>query len=415
MDTKGPISPYSHNNPYVLVIIDAFSHFVVTKPAPHIKSKHAIQTLTHHWITKFGPPQYLVTEYINQDMAHLCSLFNINHSPSTPNSPWTNGSVEVQNRNLGTNLRFFAKPSYQCSFQTQMYAYAHNTTPLSQLNISTYQTVSHTHPRIPLTFSLNLPRDSLSKCIASYCDWLPPHTHYSNQDLNLFFRSLLDKSLSSWLLSAEHAMLEIYSTVHRHIKKLNSRSSTLETTPLKQLPPYIFVIHTNFKPVNFSQKLKPLRLGPYKNLKHLSDVTNELMSQDGSTFQTHRNHVLPYYPKEPVIFPGLRQYHSTTSLINNPDTDSYQDKTSQFSPLTDQSFSNPFHTQTSTKDISYDSTPKYQNLSHSPSLNENLDHTFDSTDSVFEMLTNTIYYSNSSENSSFPKYILVLLTPPILR
>ena len=56
MDTKGPISPSSQNNSYIFVIIDAFSHFVVTNPAPHITSKYAIQTLLHHWITKFGPP-----------------------------------------------------------------------------------------------------------------------------------------------------------------------------------------------------------------------------------------------------------------------------------------------------------------------------------------------------------------------
>ena len=131
-----------------------------------------------------------------------------------------------------------------------MYAYA-------------YQIVFRSHPRIPLTFSLNLPGDSSKSCIASCCDSRPPHTHYSTQDLNPFFHSLLDKPISSWLLSAEHAMLEIYSTVHRHINyRLNSQNSTFETTHLKQLPLHIFVIHTNFKPVKFSQKLRPLRLGP---------------------------------------------------------------------------------------------------------------------------------------------------------
>ena len=49
----------------------------------------------------------------------------------------------------------------------------------------------------------------------------------------------------------------------------------------------------NFQPVKVSQQLKPLHLGPYEVLKHLSDVTYEFMSQDGSTFQTHRNHILP--------------------------------------------------------------------------------------------------------------------------
>ena len=55
MDTKGPISPTSNSNSYFFVIIDAFSHFIITNPTPNINSKHAIYTLLYHWITKFGP------------------------------------------------------------------------------------------------------------------------------------------------------------------------------------------------------------------------------------------------------------------------------------------------------------------------------------------------------------------------
>ena len=63
-----------------------------------------LKMLLHPWKTKFGQNQYLVTdrgaECPNQDMAHSCSIFDINHSPRTPFSPWTNGLVEVQNHNL---------------------------------------------------------------------------------------------------------------------------------------------------------------------------------------------------------------------------------------------------------------------------------------------------------------------------
>ena len=38
MDTKGPINPPSHNKSYIDVIINAFSHFVVTLP---IKANNA--------------------------------------------------------------------------------------------------------------------------------------------------------------------------------------------------------------------------------------------------------------------------------------------------------------------------------------------------------------------------------------
>ena len=69
------------------------------------------KTLLHHWIIKFGPPIYLVTdrgsEYVNKEVAHLCTIIEIRHSPRTAYSPWTNGLVEVKNRNLGTHLRKF--------------------------------------------------------------------------------------------------------------------------------------------------------------------------------------------------------------------------------------------------------------------------------------------------------------------
>ena len=225
-------------------------------------------------------------------------------------------------------------------------------------------------------------------------------------------------------------MLEIYSTVHRHINhKLNSQSSTFETTHFKQLPLNTFVIHTNFKPVNFSKKLKPLRIGPNKLLNYLSEVTYELLSQDGSTFQTHRNHILLYYPKEPTIFPYVKHYHSTPSLINNPDTEPYQDTFSQFSSLDLQHNSNHSQTPTSSKNKKFNNSttpiPRYQNFSHYSSLQDkldniptfspiyhntshssfqdNLDNTIDSHYSDFEMLPNPIYYSNSS-NDSFPQF-----------
>ena len=95
--------------------------------------------------------------------------------------------------------------------------------------------------------------------MATYCFSFPPHTHYSDRDLNPISHSLLNKLISLWLSTAEHAMLEIYSTVHRHItNKLNSQNSTFEPTLLKQLPLNTFVIHTNFKPVEISNKLKTL-------------------------------------------------------------------------------------------------------------------------------------------------------------
>ena len=165
MDTKGPINPPSEHKSYIHVIVDAFSHFILTVPIKSNNAKTAVKTLLRYWITKYGPPLYLVTdrgsEYINKDMAHLCTLMGIRHSPRTAYSPWTSGVVEVQNGNLATHLCMFLQNTTQdWAFQVHMYAYAQNSQPLSVLNDSPYEIVFHTNPRIELTSDLNLNRNN---------------------------------------------------------------------------------------------------------------------------------------------------------------------------------------------------------------------------------------------------------------
>ena len=131
MDTKGPINPPSNQNSYIHVIVDAFSRFVVTVSIKQNNAQNAVNSLLHQWITKFGPPVYLVTdrgsEYINSELANLCTKMGIRHSPRTPYAPWTNGLVEIQNKNLGTHLRLFLHFTPEnWSTQVHMYAYAHN-------------------------------------------------------------------------------------------------------------------------------------------------------------------------------------------------------------------------------------------------------------------------------------------------
>ena len=210
MDNKGPINPPSHKKSYIHVIIDAFSHFVVTVPIKSNNAKTAIKTLLHHWIIKFRPPIYLVTdrgsEYVNKEMARLCTLMGIRHSPRIAYSPWTNGLVEVQNRNLGTHLRMFLHDTPKdWAFQVHMYAYKHNSQQLSELNISPHEIVFHTRPRIPLTFDLNLTRDTYKTCNSRYCSQLPEHSYYDKTNLNPFFYETLSKPIPQWFLAVETA------------------------------------------------------------------------------------------------------------------------------------------------------------------------------------------------------------------
>ena len=167
-----------------------------------------------------------------------------------------------------------------------MYAHTHNTTPISNLKLSPYQIVFHTHPRIPLSFDLNLPRNSQQTCNSPYCSTLPTHSHYQFTDLNPFFSTLISKPISVWLLAVESAMLKLYSTVYKHLHyRLTSSTSTFEITHQKQLPLNTFVIRKNFKPVHFSTKLKPLRIGPYKRFRHF--LTSHMNFSPNPGYQNH--------------------------------------------------------------------------------------------------------------------------------
>ena len=143
--------------------------------------------MLHQWITNFGPPIYFVTdrgsEYVSKEMAHLCIFMGNRHSPRTAYSPWTNGMVGVQNRNLATYLRTLLHDTPKdWAFQVHMYAYAHNSQPLSELNVSPHEIVCHTQPRIPLTFDSNLNRNASKQRISKYCSQLPEHSHYDKTD-----------------------------------------------------------------------------------------------------------------------------------------------------------------------------------------------------------------------------------------
>ena len=51
-DTKGPISPSSEGNSYIMVIVDAFTHYVALNPLAHCNAYYAYTTLWKQWIAK---------------------------------------------------------------------------------------------------------------------------------------------------------------------------------------------------------------------------------------------------------------------------------------------------------------------------------------------------------------------------
>ena len=126
----------------------------------------------------------------------------------------------------------------------------------------------------------------------------------------IFSKKTLSNSIPQWFLAVETAIIQIYSTAYYYnLKKLNSYAYITKTYHEGKPQPFgTFVLKRHSAHVHFSDKLKPLRISPYKILDRLSDVTYELLLLDGSTLHVQRNHLIPYYPKEPLLYPHLRHF-----------------------------------------------------------------------------------------------------------
>ena len=184
-------------------------------------------------------------------------------------------------------------------------------------------------------------------------------------DLNPFFYRTPSKPIPQWFLAVETAMLQIYSTVNENtLRKINSHAYIRKTYHEgKPLPIGDFVLKRNF--THFSDKLKPLRIGPYKIIDRLSDVTYELLSQDGSTVHVPRNHLIPNYPKEPLLYPHLRSFmrFSDTTQLQIPQPIKYANSDS--SPFnSDEDSSQSFMTPSTTL------TPSSTSNQNSPQANK---------------------------------------------
>ena len=351
----------------------------------------------------------------------------IRHSPRTAYSPWTNGLVEVQNRNLGTHLRMFLHDTpNDWAFQVHMYAYAHNSQPLSELSISPHEIVIHTRPRIPLTFDLNLNRDTSKTCISRYCSQLPEQSHYDKSDLIPFFNKTLSKPIPHWFLAVETAMLQIYSTVYENtLRKINSHAYITKTYHEgKPLPIRTFVLKRNFTHVHFSDKLKTLRIVPNKIFDRLSDVTYELLAQNGSTIHVHRNHLIPYYPKEPLLYTHLRSFmrfsdttqfqipqptkyaNSDCSPFNSDESLSDDDSQTFMTPSTTDNTSQRFVTPSSFR-TSNQNTPSTtsNDKSLASSTNDN---------SLYKHIVNNPHTNISSDRSRHPSNNQTTSLPPLI-
>ena len=134
-------------------------------------------------------------------------------------------------------------------------------------------------------------------------------------------------------------MIQIYHTVYENTKRNINSFAYFKKTYKNPRPLDVgtFVPKGNFLHVHFSDKLKPLRIGPHKIINKISYITYEIINQDGYTSHIHRNHLVPYYPKEPIIFPFIQKYKPHFTDNNNDiNNQSINDSINPFDSFSDE-------------------------------------------------------------------------------
>ena len=110
IDHKGHIHPTSAGNVHCLLIVDAFSRFLMVYP---VRNTTALATITAvgKWILSFGIPQLIIhdrsTDSINTEFINWTKELGITLRPRTAYSSWTNGEIETQNQHIPRYWRNF--------------------------------------------------------------------------------------------------------------------------------------------------------------------------------------------------------------------------------------------------------------------------------------------------------------------
>ena len=325
IDTKGPIHTTSEGNNYIFVIVDAFSHYVTKMCAPKNNAHYAFTALFEHWFVKFGLPEEIRldngSEYINTGLTHLCNYFEIKFKPSTTYAPWTNGLVERTNRIIGEFIRTLLDEKYHnWSRKAKFFPYAYNTQYETRLGMSPYEVVFNQKPRKTTKIKLGSTTHEMGNCNPtekSASNTQPAHTYLEKQFSHPKIAKLRKGTFAKWFLDKAKHYKDTYQSITKILQKRKKLTDemNLRFRTAKPLEKNTFVLVTNQQQVDgVSKKLLPLKTGPYLIIDKPSETIYILKDNNKEQITVHRNHIVPYYPKEKHIKLELKNYLLTNEI-----------------------------------------------------------------------------------------------------
>ena len=317
IDHKGPLHPPSNRNLHCLLMIDAFSRFLLVYPVTNTNAQATIAAVEKR-IHSFGIPQSIIhdrgTAFINTDFINWTKELGITLRPRTAYSPWTNGKVETQNQHITRYWRNFLKDAgTNWSSLAPKFAFAHNTSVNYTTGKTPYEIVIGTKPQIPMSLKLGLYRNKYKLCCSELCKDLPSHSHKENRMKNQLLDNLLKPQLSQALLERKRDFKRIYFATFERCRELTARSHAYRSRFKLGLRLDIGqkVLYQNHRQdLSKSQKLQQRRLGPFTVTKRITNTTYQIQDDTDPNILkiVNLNHLVEYYPKEESLPPMIEEY-----------------------------------------------------------------------------------------------------------
>ena len=342
-DTKGPILPSSEENSYKNVIVYAFLHYLALNPVPHCIAYYAYTTLYEHCLANLGLPEILVTvngtEFITNEIITLCHLYNNKHTPHTSHVPWTKGLVKGMNGSLQEYLRYIINGNdtrySEWSTDVKIFPLSYNSQTTTILKLSPYEMVFNQKPRKPTMFTANAHKIARHYCQPnkdSVCYNLPLDTHDEDHFHHPKYLKLASGTHNDWILNRDKKHDKIYQKITKKVLQMQNKNNQMisrfkTATEIKKEK---FVLVPNFTTQKgISEKLRPLREGPYQIIDKPTDVTYKLTDLNKKGIFQHRNKLLLYYPKEHALLEftqlysltGLKIVQNNSEIEQNQNTD----------------------------------------------------------------------------------------------
>ena len=206
-DHKGPLHPPSNCNLHCLLVINAFSRFLMVYPGINT-SAQATTAAVEKWIHSFRIPKSIIhdrgTAFINTDFINWTKEIGISLRPRTAYSPWTIGRMETQNQHIARYWRKFlndARPNW--STLAPKFSFAHNTSAIYTTGNTPYEIVFGTKPQKPMSLKNGLDRSKQEVCCSEFSRDLPSHPHSEINMKNCLLDKLLKRQLSQALVKRE--------------------------------------------------------------------------------------------------------------------------------------------------------------------------------------------------------------------